>query len=89
VTDHDECFIQGRTEVDLYHGEASFAKISPRDVSRSFPNGKVDFIVYPRQSLIQFSTSATSLEEHINAVDIEPLIIKDITIRAKKKLREF
>ena len=30
------CFMQGKTEVEMYHGEASFLKIYPRDVSRQF-----------------------------------------------------
>ena len=35
-----EYFIQGKTEVELYHGQASFFKIYPRDVSRQFENEK-------------------------------------------------
>ena len=31
-----EYFIQGKTEVELYHGEATFHKIYPRDVSRQY-----------------------------------------------------
>ena len=80
-----EYFMQGKTEVELYHGQASFLKIYPRDVSRQFENGKVDIIIYPKPSLIQFSTSADMLEQRVNADEIEPLLIKDVTIRAKKK----
>jgi hypothetical protein len=54
-------------------------------VSRQFENGKVDIIIYPKPSLIQFSTSADMLEQRVNADEIEPLLIKDVTIRAKKK----
>lgn len=78
-------FIQGKTEVELYHGEALFEKIYPRDVSRMFDGGKISIVVYPKPSLIQFSNSSSSLEERVKAEDIEPIIIKDITIRAKKK----
>lgn len=80
-----ECFMQGKTEVELYHGEASFLKIYPRDVSRQFENGKIDIIIYPKPSLIKFSTEAGMVEQRVNADEIEPLIIKDVTIRAKKK----
>jgi len=78
-------FIQGKTEVELYHGEAVFEKIYPRDVSRMFDGGNISIVVYPKPSLIQFSNSSSSLEERVKAEDIEPIIIKDITIRAKKK----
>lgn len=71
--------------MDLYHGQGSFAKIYPRDVSRNLPHGKVSFIIYPKPSVLKFSNSSSSLEEHINAEDIEPLIIKGIVIKAKKR----
>jgi hypothetical protein len=29
--------MKGKTEVEMYHGEGSFLKIYPRDVSRSYP----------------------------------------------------
>ena len=80
-----ESFIQGKTEEDMYHGEALFMKIYPRDVSRKLRNGKISLIVYPKTSLIEFTTSASNMEEIIDADEIEPLIAKDITIRAKKK----
>lgn len=73
----------------MYHGEASFMKIYPRDVSRNFRNGKMSVVVYPKPSLIKFTTSATNMEEIIDANEIEPLIAKDITIRAKKKSNEW
>lgn len=80
-----ESFMQGKTEVELYHGEASFLKIYPRDVSRQFENGKVDIIIYPKPSLIRFSTEAGTVEQRVDADLIEPLLVKDVTIRAKKK----
>lgn len=69
-TENGDSFIQGKTEADLYHGEAGFVKIYPRDVSRSFPNGKIHLIVYPKPSLLKFHSSATNLEQHIEADDI-------------------
>lgn len=77
--------MQGKTEVELYHGEALFHKLYPRDVSRQFQNGKIDVVIYPKPSLIKFSTSASNVEQVVRAEDVEPLLVKDITIRAKKK----
>ena len=54
-----------------------------------FDGGKISIVVYPKPSLIQFSNSSSSLEERVKAEDIEPIIIKDITIRAKKKSNWF
>lgn len=80
-----EYFMQGKTEVELYHGEASFQKLYPRDVSRQFQNGKIGVVIYPKPSLIKFATSASDVEQVINAEEVEPLLVKDVTIRAKKK----
>jgi hypothetical protein len=54
-------------------------------VSRQFENGKIDVVIYPKPSLIQFSTSASTVEQVVKADEVEPLLVKDITIRAKKK----
>ncbi len=62
-----------------------FEKIYPRDVSRMFDGGKINIVVYPKPSLIQFSNSSSSMEERVKAEEIEPLVIRDISIRAKKK----
>jgi hypothetical protein len=78
-------FIKGKTEVDLYHGEATYQKVYPRDVSRQYSEGKVNLVIYPKSSLIQFSSSASTLESRVRSEEIEPLMLKDITIRAKKK----
>lgn len=49
-------FIQGKTEADLYHAEAQFQKIYPRDVNRYFENGKLSIVIYP----ISFANSASA-----------------------------
>jgi hypothetical protein len=54
-------------------------------VSRQYQNGRIAIVVYPKPSLIQFSTSASQLEERVRAEEIEPLLIRDVLIRAKKK----
>ena len=79
-----EAFMKGKTEVELYKGEASFVKLYARDVSRSYVNGKVNLVVYAKPSTLLYSNS-NSYEINANPNDIEPLIIEDITIKAKKK----
>ena len=68
----------------MYHGDGSFLKVYPRDVSRHYPEGKVHFVVYSKPSMIKFSSNSTSMERVVNSEEIEPLIISDLTIRAKK-----
>jgi hypothetical protein len=77
--------MKGKTEVEMYHGEGSFLKIYPRDVSRSYPEGKINFVIYSKPSLVQFSSSSSGVEKTVESSLIEPLLIKDISIRAKKK----
>jgi hypothetical protein len=77
--------MKGKTEVEMYHGEGSFLKVFPRDVSRNYAEGKINFVIYSKPSLIQFSSSSSGVEKTVDSNLIEPLLIKDISIRAKKK----
>lgn len=76
--------MKGKTEVELYKGEASFVKLYARDVSRSYHNGKVSLVIYAKPSTLLYSGSS-SYEIHVEPTEIEPLVIEDITIKAKKK----
>jgi hypothetical protein len=76
--------MKGKTEVEMYHGESSFLKVYPRDVSRSYLDGKVNFVIYSKPSMLKFSTNASSLESVVNSSLIEPLLIKNVVIKAKK-----
>lgn len=58
--------MKGKTEVELYKGEASFEKIYARDVSRAYPDGKVNLVIYAKPSAILYSGS-NSYEQHINS----------------------
>lgn len=44
--------MKGKTEVELYKGEAWFEKIYARDVSRAYPDGKVNLVIYAKPSAI-------------------------------------
>lgn len=50
-------FMKGKTEVELYHGEGAFLKVYPREVSRSYPSGKLNFLIYAKQSVLRFSNN--------------------------------
>lgn len=58
--------MKGKTEVEMYHGEAAFLKVYPKDVSRHYPTGKVHFVVYPKPSMLRFSSSSNSVEKIVN-----------------------
>ncbi len=77
--------MKGKTESELYHGQASYTKIYSRDVSRFYPNGKLNIVVYPKESALTYCQGSNSLEEVVHFQEIEPLMIKDLTIKAKKK----
>ena len=77
--------MKGKTEVEMYHGDGSFLKIYPREVSRHYIEGKLNFVIYAKPSVLQFSNNSSSLEREVNSSLIEPLLLKDISIRAKKK----
>lgn len=77
--------MKGKTEVEMYHGEGSFLKVYPRDVSRSYPEGKINFVIYSKASMIKFSSNASVMEKIVESSLIEPLLISDVSIKAKKK----
>ena len=52
-----EAVMKGKTEAEMYHGEASFLKVYSREVSRAYPAGKFHFVVYAKPSLIKFLTA--------------------------------
>ena len=54
-------------------------------MSRAFSDGKLNFVIYAKPSVLQFTSNSSSLEKEVNSNLIEPLLLKDITIRAKKK----
>jgi hypothetical protein len=71
-------------ESELYHGEGEFIKLSPKDVSRSFPGKTINLVVYPKPTLLKYS-GESSLEENIDFELIEPLIVRDVSVKAKKR----
>lgn len=62
-----ENFMKGKTEVEMYHGEASFLKIYPREISRNYPGGILNFVIYAKPSLVKFSSNYSSLEKFIDS----------------------
>ena len=76
--------MKGRLESELYHGEAQFAKLAPRDVSRSLPGKVLNLVVYAKPSILKFSGHSV-LEESVEAESIQPLIIRSIPVMAKRR----
>lgn len=56
-------------------------------MSRHFNGGLVNLIIYPKKSIINFTGEVSKYEKEIDSDFIEPLVIKDIVIKAKKKCR--
>jgi len=53
--------MKGKTEVEMYHGEGSFLKVYPREVSRAYAGGVLNFVVYAKPSLLKFSSNSSGL----------------------------
>jgi hypothetical protein len=65
-TKSGETFMKGKTEAELYHGQGNYCKIYPRDVSRYYENGKINFVVYPKPSMLHYSGNNSALECRVN-----------------------
>ena len=61
--------------------------MSPKDVSRHFCGGVVSIIIYPKKSLLNFTGEVAKYEKIIDPELIEPLVIRDVVIKAKKKAK--
>ena len=59
-------------------------KMAARDVSRGFINKSVNFVVYPKPTVLKYS-GESSIEEQIDFSLIEPLMIRNISIKAKRR----
>lgn len=51
--------MKGKTEVELYKGEASLVKLYARDVSRIYPEGKVNLVIYTKPSTLKYAGSSS------------------------------
>lgn len=69
----------------MYHGEAEFNKIYTKDISRTFPNGRVNIVIYAKPSMLIYDGLTSEYEEHVDQYCVEPLVIEDVVIKAKKK----
>lgn len=76
--------MKGKTEVELYNGEGSFAKIYARDVSRNYQDGRINIVIYSKPTTLMYSHAGT-YERLVNSGEIRPLILEGISIKAKKK----
>ena len=55
VNREGSAFIKGRPEAELYHGEAGFKKLAPKDVSRGLPGGVAYIVVYAKPSILKYA----------------------------------
>lgn len=77
-------FMKGNCEIEIHHGVGEFRKIYPRDISRGFVDHQVNFVIYPQPSTIQYMDSMNQWETYVDPMDVQPLLIEKISIRAKK-----
>lgn len=77
----------------MVNGVAEFEKLQIKEVTSHFRNGWIFFVVYAKMPSI-FTKSQKNADGRNNAVevdfmDIKPLIIENVTVKAKKmKLKE-
>jgi hypothetical protein len=79
-----EHILKGKTEVDLYHGDTSFQKIYFRDISKRYPYNTLNLVVYVKPSLLKFGANNSAVEREVNCGDIQPLIVKNISVLSKR-----
>lgn len=68
----------------MYRGEGLFQKIYARDISRNFLGKKINLVIYGKPSVLRYSDEG-SIQSQIDPDDIEPLLIDNVAIKAKRK----
>jgi hypothetical protein len=77
-------FLKGKTEVQMYLGEALFEKVYARDISRHYKEGKIILVVYCKPSTLVYC-GETNYDEVIKENQIQPLLIQEVSIKSKRK----
>lgn len=60
-------------------------KLYARDVSKFYTDGKVNFVIYTKPSILRY-TNNDSFDVMVESEDVKPLIIRDLMIKAKRIL---
>ena len=58
--------------------------MAARDVTRNFANKTMNIVIYPKPTVLRYS-GESSIEEYIDHSLIEPLVIHDVSVKAKKR----
>ncbi len=80
-------FMKGNCEIEMLHGQGEFRKVYPREVSRGFRDQQVNFVIYPQPSVLRYMDSMSRWEEYVEPMQVEPLIVEKICIRAKRVVK--
>lgn len=80
--------IKGKTSIELCSGETEFNKIYPQDITRTYLDGKLNIVVYPKPLAVVYShCQSQSVDKcFIDPELIEPLVIENVAIKAKKRV---
>lgn len=78
--------LKGRTSTELCSGEAEFNKVYPQDISKTFLNGQLNVVVYAKSYAVVYDPTTKNQDKVFVDPDfIEPLVLENITIKAKKQ----
>ena len=76
--------MKGKTEVELYKGEAVFEKIYFREISARFANSKLNLVVYVKPSTVTYECMGI-LSEKVDWEDVYPLFVRNIRVLSRNK----
>ena len=75
--------LRGKTEVQLFNGEAIFNKIYFREISSLFEGETLNLVVYARASSIEYET-IDILSEKVQWNEVQPLFIRNIRVYSRR-----
>ena len=83
-TKQGEKMLKGQTEVELYEGQAALSKIYLRDISKPYPGGKINLVLYCKPSVLVYPGNLF-YQAHVASEDVRPRILENVVVRSKKK----
>lgn len=84
-----QAILKGTTEQALLHGEANFDKLQIKEVTSHYRNGWVFMVIYAKMPSISQNSNNVEENSDIKFYDIQPLIIEQVVVKAKKMSKKI
>ena len=81
-----DSIFKGNNESEIFQGEGRMKKLQFKEVSSFYTSHNLFFIIYAKSQSMKYSEESNVYQERlVNCGLVRPLVITNITVKAKKK----